>query len=90
MPKDASKLLEGMRNSKAKWKRKDLIALYEGHGFMIQSGGKHDKVWHPDYPQLVTFLPRHKKLAVSYVGDAIKIIDQFSRLRNEREGKEND
>lgn len=81
MPSNASKLLEGMRRSKAKWKRKDLLALYKGYGFEIESGSKHDKVWHPDYPQLFDFIPRHTKLAVSYIAKAVKLVDRLIILR---------
>ena len=61
MSKKASKLLERMRQSKSGWKRNDLDALYLGFDFIIESGGNHDIVKHPDFPQLITVLPRHNK-----------------------------
>jgi hypothetical protein len=85
MPKKASRLLEEMRRSKSKWKRKDLEALYEGYGFIVESRAKHDKVWHPEYPQLYTFLPRHTKIAVYLVDTAVKLVDRLNQLRQQGE-----
>lgn len=81
MSNKASKLLEKMRNSSASWKREDIVLLYKGFGFQVTSGGKHDKIAHPDFPQLVTFLPRHTKLARIYVVTAVNLVDKLIRLR---------
>jgi hypothetical protein len=83
MPKKASDLLEAMRHSKSKWKRKDLVSLYEGHGFVIESRSKHDLVTHPDFPQLVTYLPRHNRVAKYLVTTAVRMVDRLNALRQE-------
>lgn len=88
MPSKASKLLEGMRQSKAKWKRNDIVSLYKGYGFIVDVRGKnHDKVWHPKYPHLVTFLPRHRKLGEYVIDDAVRLVDEFIRLEKQGETK---
>lgn len=93
MPRKASKLLQKMRNSSAGWKRADIIALYEGYGFVISTGSnrgaKHDKIAHPEFPQLVTFLPRHTELARAYVREAVRLVSQLIAL-TEGTGAESD
>ena len=84
MPSKASKLLEAMRRSKDKWKRKDLISLYKGYGFIIEPKSKHDMVTHPDYPELVTFLPRHNKIAKYLVSQAVRLVDRYLELEEEK------
>jgi hypothetical protein len=81
MSEKAVKLLERMRASKANWKRHDLVTLYNGFGFVIQSGSNHDLVSHPDFPQLVTSLPRHTKIAKYVVAQAVKMVDELRRLQ---------
>lgn len=71
-----------MRHSKSKWKRSDLDRLYEGFGFIISGGAKHDIVKHPEYPSLRTTLPRHKELAKGYVEYAVKLIDNLNELKH--------
>jgi len=81
---EAVKLLERMRLSKSGWKRNHLDRLYEGFGFIIKHGkGKnpHDKVYHPDYPYLFTFIPRHHKLGEYNIENAIKLIDKLTTIR---------
>lgn len=82
MPPSPEKLLEDMRRTKAKWKRRDIVALYEGFGFIIEHGSKHDKVYHPDYPRLNEGLPRHRKLPKVYVSNAVKLVDKLKRLQD--------
>ena len=72
-----------MQNSKAGWKRKDIDSLLQGFGFIIDSGSKHDKAWHPDYPQLLTFLPRHRQIAIYVVNNALKLVDRLDDLKKE-------
>ncbi len=88
--KKASKLLDAMRRSKAKWKRKDLVSLYEGYGFTIESRGKHDLVTHPDFPQLVTYLPRHNKVAKYLVVQAVRMVDRLNELKEAQGGETGD
>lgn len=89
MPNKAEKLLDRMRHSKGGWKRKDLEALYTGFGFIIKnSGAPHDTVVHPDYPELITSLPRHTKLAIYIVNQAIHMIDRLKLLEMARKEEE--
>ncbi len=91
MPSKAEKLLAQMRQSKKNWKRKDLETLYEGFGFTIKSGrGPHDRVFHPDFPQLFTSLPRHRELANAYIAQAIALIEQLVALQKAKEEDERD
>jgi hypothetical protein len=84
MPTKAEKLLEKMRNSSQSWKRVDLEKLYNGFGFVISTKtGGHDKVFHPEFPILVTSLPRHNKLAVTYVKQAVNMVERYLILRGE-------
>lgn len=84
MGEEAVKLLERMRASKSGWTRNHLDRLYIGFGFIIKEGrSPHDKVYHPDYPFLITFVPRHRKLLEVYVSQAIKLIDRLTELQKE-------
>lgn len=85
MTRKAIKLLERMRLSKTGWSAKDLFQLYEGHGFLIIHGSKHDIVKHPRYPNLRTTLPRHDYLARGYVDYAVKMVDQLLALEKQEE-----
>jgi hypothetical protein len=83
VPSKASKILEAMRQSTTKWKREDLVSLFEGYGFIIDTSRKrHDKVWHPKYPQLVTFLPRHKKIGQYLIREAVQLVDKLMVLES--------
>ena len=66
-----------MRRSQAKWKRRDILALYQGFGFLVAHGSKHDKIYHPNYPRLNETLPRHRKLPKVYVRNAVKLVDKL-------------
>lgn len=91
MPPKAEKLLAQMRQSTKNWKRHDLETLYKGFGFIIQSGrGPHDKVYHPDFPALVTALPRHKELANYQITQAIGLIDKLLALKKKAKGESDD
>lgn len=85
MPSKASKLLGQMRQKKTGWKRHDLESLYHGFGFVIKGGGSHDKVTHPEFPELITSLPRHGRIHEYMVVQAIKLIDRLEKLREERD-----
>ena len=75
MPSEAEKLLERM-------KRSDLERLYTGFGFRIEPGrGPHDKVFHPDFPQLITRLPRHRRVYEYLVTQAIRLIERLQELQ---------
>jgi len=85
MGDDAVRLLAKARASKAGWHRKELESLYTGFGFIIKSGrGPHDKVYHKNHPELVTWLPRHNKLGEYNIENAIKLIDKLQRLEEAR------
>jgi len=84
MPSKARKLLEEMRASKANWRRHDLDSLYEGFGFTIKHGRSHDVIYHPDFKQLRTTLPRHStEVLKSYVQIAVKLVDKLLELQKE-------
>ena len=69
-----------MRASKAGWKRNDIDRLYEGFGFIIENRKRHDKAFHPEFPQVFGMLPRHTKIAKGYVDEAVKNIDKLIKL----------
>jgi hypothetical protein len=81
MTPKAEKLLEQMRISKANWKTTDIARLYEGFGFIITHGANHDKIKHPDFPELRTTLPRHREVAKVYVEIAVTLVDQLLELQ---------
>ena len=84
---EAVKLLARMRASKAGWKRNHLDKLYEGFGFIIKAGrGPHDKVYHPDHPELFTFVPHQTKLGEYNITNAIKLIERLQKLEEARHG----
>ena len=86
---EAVKLLERMHASKAGWKRNHIDRLYKGFGFIIKNGhGKnpHDKIYHPNHPELFTFVPRHKKVGEVYIDIAIKLIDRLQKIEETRHG----
>lgn len=87
MASKAEKLLEQMKRSKSNWKRIDLDKLYQGFGFIITHGSNHDKVKHPNFPELRTTLPRHNIIAKVYVEIAIKLVDRLLELK---EGDKNE
>ena len=72
-----------MKQSKTGWRKRDLESLYLGFGFEITAGGKHDKVRHPEFPQLFTSLPRHNKLAQYNVTNAIRPVEKLKSLKDE-------
>jgi hypothetical protein len=85
---EAFKLLEKARASKAGWNRKELDSLYLAFGFTIKnSRGPHDKVYHPEFPELITFVPRHTKLGEYNVTNAIRLIERLLRLQEVRDAQ---
>ncbi len=94
MSRKAQKLWERAQNTKAGWKAKDLVTLYEGFGFRIRKGkGSHRVVSHPDYDDLDAVLTIHgnKELGKAYVEDAISLIKELLRRQaEEKEDEEND
>ncbi|HEX9386982.1 MAG TPA: hypothetical protein VF918_11735 [Anaerolineales bacterium] len=91
MGAEAVKLLERMKASKSGWKRDHLDRLYEGFGFIIKHGhGKnpHDKVYHPDHPELFTFVPRHTKVGEVYIDKAVKLVTRFQEMESKHGPKD--
>ena|SRR5690349_16770992 len=89
MGSEAVKLLERMKASRSGWKRDQIDRLYEGFGFIIKSGnGPHDKVYHPDHPDLFAFVPRHTKVGEAYVENAIKLITRLQKREESKSGRE--
>lgn len=86
MPKKREKLLEQLRESQKGRKRADLVSMYKGFGFTIQSAtGGHDKVTHPDFPSLITSLPRHRDVLPYLVREAVKLVDELKALQRQKE-----
>lgn len=75
MPSKAEKLLERMRRSKSGWKRKDIESLYEGFGFELHHGAKHDYYRHPNYPELRDTLKRSRTVPEYNARNAVRLID---------------
>jgi hypothetical protein len=81
-----------MRRSAAGWKPDDLYSLYEGFGFEIRYGSKHDVIKHPEHPELRAAVLRYSPLRKVYVKQAIELIEQLEKIReieadNEKEGE---
>ncbi len=83
MGDEAFKLLAKAIASKAGWHRKELDSLYEAFGFIIVHKTNHDKVYHPEHPELFTFIPRHpsQKLGVYNIDNAIKLINRLQKIK---------
>ena len=77
MSRKAKRLLEKARRTKAGWMPGDLIALYEGFGFIIREGrGSHKFVSHPQHPKLsATFPDSGKELPKAYISKALRNIE---------------
>lgn len=89
MTKRAEKLLIKMRRSNKNWKRRQVETLYFGFGFIIDTKkGKHDKVFHPKYPQLVTGLPRHREIGEWVIEDAVEMVDNYIELERKEQQNE--
>lgn len=89
MPSSAEKLLERMRRSKSGWKRKDIESLYEGFGFVLHHGSKHDYYKHPDYPKLRDTLKRSRTIPEYNVRKAVRLIDKYIAIRDKMRNDEN-
>jgi hypothetical protein len=81
----ALRRLQDARNSKSGWRAHELRALYEGFGFVVRTRTKHDQVSHPDYPELVTHIPRDGRVHVYSVTTAVKMIDKLMGLVGKEE-----
>jgi hypothetical protein len=81
MPSTAEKLLERMRRTKSGWKRRDLESLYEGFGFVLYHGSKHDYYQHPEYPRLRDTLKRSRIVSEYSVRNAIRLINRLKEYK---------
>ena len=78
MPPRHIKLLEKAIDSPNNWKVDQLISMYQGFGFSIESGGKHMAVYHEKITGLRTTFPFGRKtLKAHYVRTAIKLIREL-------------
>ena len=75
----AETLLVRMRRTKSGWKRRDLEALYEGFGFVLYHGKKHDYYQHPEYPLLRDTLKRSRTVSEYSVRNAIRLIERLKK-----------
>ena len=88
MPRNATKILAKMRQSRKGWRAHEFHTLYLGFGFNIIHGAKHDTFYHPDFPEIRDQIPRHAdELSPGYASDAVENIDKLQRLIEERENK---
>jgi hypothetical protein len=69
-----------MRGTKKGWNRTDIDTVLAGFGFRIEGRSKHDKAWHPDHPELLTFLPRHRYVHTYLVNQVIRLIDRLQEM----------
>lgn len=82
MPPRHLKLYERAKNSPYDWKVEELIALYRGFGFSIESGGKHMAVYHEEFAGLRTTFPYGRKtLKAHYVRTAVRLIRELRERR---------
>jgi predicted RNA binding protein YcfA (HicA-like mRNA interferase family) len=91
MSRKGEKLLERARNSKAGWKARELVTLYEEFGFTIREGkGSHKVVTHPDYDDLGGVISVHpsKEVGKGYVDSALKDIEELLERQKEQEEEE--
>lgn len=79
--KASKKIIEKFENSCNNVKRKEIVRVYKANGFAINHGGKHDKIYHPEFPQLITFLPRHNSVLPIYCKILLKNIKQLIELQ---------
>ncbi|MFQ5798868.1 MAG: type II toxin-antitoxin system HicA family toxin [Bacteroidota bacterium] len=89
MTSRAEKLLNGMRRSRSGWGQKDFERLLEGYDFEKKGHGKHQKYYHPEFPDLWISIPRHHKLKEWVAEDAVKLIDELIQRKKSKE-KRND
>lgn len=86
MSRKAIKILEKMRRNKSGWHPHHFQTLYEGFGFIMKAGRKHNTFIHPEYPQIRDTIPRHdRELGRGYAKDAVKNIDLLLSFRGESE-----
>lgn len=81
-PRGAENLFARMQSSKSGWGQKDFERLLLGYGFISKGGKKHNKYYHPDYPELWISVPRHNELKKWVANDAIKLIDDLLTLES--------
>jgi len=79
-----------MRRSTAGWKYTDLVKLYEGLGFEIRHGARHDVIKHPLYPELRATLPRHTSVAKAYIAKALELVDRLKEIEQQEEASANE
>lgn len=66
-------------------RERELHRLYTSYGFEKKEGGRHTIFKHPDCPQLIGIVARHRYLHRSYVTDALKLLDLLDTLAGEEE-----
>jgi hypothetical protein len=83
----ADKLLKRMKQSKAQWSHRHLKKLYLGFGFEMDEDGPHTMYIHPRFPRLCTTVTRSSYLAIGYVQEAIKLIEELQRLEKKEQNE---
>ena len=90
MSRKAARILERMRRTKSGWHPHHFHTLYMGFGFIMKAGRNHDIFIHPEFPEIRDTIPRHGELGRAYAKSAVENIDSLLRLREEREGRDQD
>lgn len=89
MPPRHIKLLERARNSPNGWKKRELLSLYKGFGFLEDTDGKHIAVQHAKYPQLVAQIPHGSRaLKAIYVKTAKRMIEELMALEGDTDDRQ--
>lgn len=78
------RLLVRMRASKADWSTDEVLAVYRSRGFLVSSGGKHWKVRHPTYPELIATVRRSDPLPTGYIETLLELVDELEEKERGR------
>ena len=72
-------LLTRMQQTPFGWGQADFRRVYRAYGFEVIEGKRHMVVRHPDHPDLVTTVARHRELPPVYARTAVRLIQELLR-----------
>ena len=80
------KSLKHAKRTTSGWRFSELKSLYKAEGFVIgkRKRSPHWKVYHSEYPHLLTFVPNHTTVLECYIEMAISLIEQARTLKGEK------
>jgi hypothetical protein len=83
--KQIIKLLQRAKDAPGGFSRAELIELYEGFGFHIEAGAKHDLAKHPNLPDGIkgTITRSSKPLHPDYIRTAVDLIELSQKKKGE-------